>query len=89
MWFATRDGLNRYDGNTFVVFKHNPSDPTTISANFVLDLFEDAQGFLWIGTYNGGVNKFDPVTERFTRYRHDPDNPNSLSGDMVEVHTPG
>ncbi len=83
MWFATREGLNRYDGNTFVVFKNNPSDPTTISANFVLDLFEDAQGFLWIGTYNGGVDRFDPVTERFTRYRHDPDNPNSLSGDMV------
>ena len=30
MWFATEDGLNRYDGNTFVVYKHNPDDPNTL-----------------------------------------------------------
>ena len=33
MWFATRDGLNRYDGNAFVVYKHNPNDPGSLSAN--------------------------------------------------------
>ena len=49
---------------------------------------EDDQGYLWIATYTGGVNKFDPTTERFTRYRHDPSNPNSLSGDSVEEHRP-
>ena len=84
MWFATRDGLNRYDGNTFVVYKHNPNDPGSLSANFVLDLMEDDQGYLWIATDPGGVNKFDPTTERFVRYRHDPNNPNSISGDSVE-----
>jgi ligand-binding sensor domain-containing protein len=35
MWFATRDGLNRYDGNTFVVYKNNPNDPTSLSSNFI------------------------------------------------------
>ena len=84
MWFATRDGLNRYDGNAFVVYKHNPNDPGSLSANFVLDLMEDDQGYLWIATNSGGVNKFDPATERFARYRHDPNNPNSISGDSVE-----
>jgi ligand-binding sensor domain-containing protein/signal transduction histidine kinase len=84
MWFATRDGLNRYDGNTFVVFKNNPDDPGSLSSNFVLALLEDDQGYLWIGTYGGGVNRFDPSTGRFTRYRHDPQNPNSLSGDMAK-----
>jgi PAS domain S-box-containing protein len=83
MWFATRDGLNRYDGNTFVVFKHNPEDPASLSSNYILSLLEDNQGCLWAGTENGGVNRFDPATERFTRYRHDPQNSNSLSGDMV------
>ncbi len=83
MWFATQDGLNRYDGNTFVVYKNNPGDPETISSNYVQDLIEDDNGYLWITTLNGGVNKFDPATERFTRYRHDPDNPNSISGDRV------
>jgi ligand-binding sensor domain-containing protein len=85
MWFATRDGLNRYDGSTFVVYKHDPNDPGSLSANFVLDLVEDDRGYLWIATNAGGVNKFDPTTERFTRYRHDPNNPNSISGDSVET----
>ncbi|MEO7098935.1 MAG: two-component regulator propeller domain-containing protein [Luteolibacter sp.] len=84
MWFATRDGLNRYDGNSFVVFKNNPDDPASLSSNFIVALLEDDQGYLWVGTYGGGVNRFDPITGRFTRYRHDPKNPNSLSGDMVK-----
>jgi len=87
MWFATRDGLNRYDGNTFVVYKHSPSDPGSLSANFVEDLTVDDQGCLWIATLSGGVDKFDPTTERFARFRHDPGNPNSISGDAVESVT--
>jgi signal transduction histidine kinase/ligand-binding sensor domain-containing protein len=83
MWLATQDGLDRYDGNAFVVYKHNPSDPGSLSANLVMDLTEDDQGYLWIATYTGGVNKFDPRTERFVRYMHDPGNPNSLGGDSV------
>lgn len=83
MWFATRDGLNRYDGNSFVVYKHNPDDPESLSANYIHDLIEDDHGNLWIATQAGGVNKFDPTTERFTRYQHDPDDPNSISSDAV------
>ena len=83
MWFATGDGLNRYDGNTFVVYKHNPKDPATISDNFIRDLLEDDHGYLWVAAYPG-VNKFDPTTERSTRYLHDPHNRNSLGGDSVE-----
>ena len=84
MWFATRDGLNRYDGNTFVAYKHKPNDTGSLSANFVEDLMEDDRGHLWVATFHGGVNKFDPTTERFTHFRHDPSNPNSLGSDWVE-----
>jgi ligand-binding sensor domain-containing protein len=84
MWFGTRDGLNRYDGNAFVVYKHNPTDPQSLSSNFILDLMEDDQGYLWIATNYGGLNRFDPATERFIHYRHDPNNSNSISGDSVE-----
>jgi signal transduction histidine kinase/ligand-binding sensor domain-containing protein len=83
MWFATRDGLNRYDGNAFVVYKHNPNDPGSLSANYIQDLMEDDQGYLWIATLTGGADKFDPRTERFTRYRHDASNSKSLIGDSV------
>jgi ligand-binding sensor domain-containing protein/signal transduction histidine kinase len=70
MWFATRDGLNRYDGNTIVVYKNNPNDPTSLSSNFLQDFIEDDNGYLWIST-NNGVNRFDPTTERCTRFLHD------------------
>jgi len=83
MWFATRDGLNRYDGNTFVVYKHNPHDPNSLSSNFIQDLIEDDQGYLWTAT-NTGVNKFDPTTERFTRYLHDSNNASSIGGASVK-----
>jgi ligand-binding sensor domain-containing protein/signal transduction histidine kinase len=83
MWFATRDGLNRYDGYTFVVYKHDPNDPGTLSSNFLQDLMEDDRGNLWVAT-NTGVNRFDPTTERCTRYLHDPRNPDTLGGASVK-----
>jgi ligand-binding sensor domain-containing protein/signal transduction histidine kinase len=83
MWFATRDGLNRYDGNAFVVYKNNPNDTGSLSSNFLQDLMQDDHGYLWIAT-NTGVNKFDPRTERCTRYLHDSGNPNSLGGASVK-----
>ena len=82
MWFATRDGLNRYDGNTFVLYKNNPNDPGSLTSNFIQDLLEDDHGNLWIAT-NAGVCRFDPSTERCTRYQHDPDNPDSLGSSYV------
>jgi PAS domain S-box-containing protein len=82
MWFATRDGLNRYDGNSFAVYKNSPNDPGSLSSNFIQDLIEDDHGDLWIAT-NTGLNKFDPTTERATRYLHDPSNPNSIGGAYV------
>lgn len=84
MWFATRDGLNRYDGNTVVVYKHNPDNPESLGDNFIFDLIEDNHGYLWIACNSGGVNKFDPTTGRFTRYLHNPNNPNSISSNYVE-----
>jgi ligand-binding sensor domain-containing protein/signal transduction histidine kinase len=83
MWFGTQDGLNRYDGNTFVTYKNKADAPESLSSNSIKSLIEDDQGHLWIATYTGGVNKFDPATERFTHYRHDPNSPNSLIADSV------
>ena len=83
MWFATRDGLNRYDGNSFVIYKNNPNDPESLSSSFIQDLIEDDHGYLWIAT-NTGVNKFDPRTERCTRYLHERNNSNSIGGADVK-----
>jgi ligand-binding sensor domain-containing protein/signal transduction histidine kinase len=83
MWFATRDGLNRYDGYTFVVHKHDPNDPGSLNSNFLQDLMEDEHGNLWVAT-NTGVSRFNLTTERSNRYLHDPNNPDTLSGASVK-----
>ena len=83
LWIGTQDGLNRYDGYSFKVYKHDPDDPSSLSHNSILKIAEDENGALWIGTWGGGLNHYDPLTEQFIRYQHDPDNPGSLSDDTV------
>ena len=83
MWFCTEDGLNKFDGYNFTVYKHIPEDSSSISSNYILAICEDSQGFIWVGTAVG-LNKFDPVTEKFIHYFHDEKNVESLSTDEVE-----
>lgn len=64
LWIGTMAGLNRYDGNTFKIFKHSATDTTSLSDNFVTSIVQAADGKLWIGTRNG-LNIFDPRTEIF------------------------
>jgi ligand-binding sensor domain-containing protein/class 3 adenylate cyclase len=65
IWIATQDGLNKYDGKRFVVFKKSPSEKNSLSNNFVHCIYEDKEGYLWIGTNGGGINKFNKRTEKF------------------------
>lgn len=84
MWFGTRDGLNRYNGDTFTVFKHNPDNPNSISGDFIRALyFDPAESTLWIGTRTGGLNKYDSREESFFHYQHNASKPGSLSGEEV------
>jgi len=84
MWFGTQDGLNRFDGYNFTVYKHDSFNPNSLSDNYIRFMIETKDGFLWIGTESGGLNKFDPATELFTHYTHDPDDSNSLSHNSVK-----
>jgi signal transduction histidine kinase/ligand-binding sensor domain-containing protein/DNA-binding response OmpR family regulator len=68
MWFATKDGLNRYDGYSFLVYRHDPFDPASISDSDITVLFEDRDGRLWVGSRNGGLNRFDRDRESFHRH---------------------
>ncbi len=62
VWIGTANGVNRFDGYSFRVFKHDPADSTSISAHQVNALFEDPQGYIWINTPLG-FDIYDPVTE--------------------------
>ncbi len=83
MWFGTEDGLNKYDGYDFTIYKNNPNDSSSLSHNYVWSIYEDKSGVIWIGTWGGGLNKFDRETGKFIHYQHDPSNPNSLSDNLV------
>ncbi len=83
MWFVTQDGLARYDGYEFRVFRHDPGNSRSLSGNLLMTGLEDRSGIIWLGDDLTGLNRFDPETETFTRYRHDPEDPHSLSHNSV------
>lgn len=67
MWFATEEGLNKYDGYKFEVYKNDRDNPHTLSDNYVNEVYEDSHGNIWAGTTNG-LNKFNKKEGTFTRY---------------------
>lgn len=83
LWFGTYNGLNRYDGYQLTVYKAVEGDSTSISENNIRTICKDRKGNLWIGTWNSGLNKFDPITEKFTRYQQDANDPSSISSNSI------
>jgi len=81
IWATTFDGLDRFDAGTsrFTVYKDDKQDAEQI----YIDVKEDRQGALWLGTHFSGLQRFDPVTEQFTVYEHDANDPTSLSDNRV------
>jgi len=68
LWMGTYDGLNRYDGTGFRVFRNKRNDSTSLAKNWVTALAEDKNGLLWVGTNGGGLSLYNPRTERFQSF---------------------
>jgi signal transduction histidine kinase/CheY-like chemotaxis protein/ligand-binding sensor domain-containing protein len=83
MWFGTSDGLNKFDGYSFRIYRNNPKDENSISNNFINSIIEDSKGALWIATLGGGLSRYNREKEKFTHFKHDPKNPNSISSNEV------
>jgi ligand-binding sensor domain-containing protein/signal transduction histidine kinase/CheY-like chemotaxis protein len=86
IWVGTSNGLARYDGYTFKVFKHSGKNQNSLTGNVIRTIFEDRSANLWIGT-ELGLNHFNPRTEQFNRFRQNANNPKSLSHDVVNAIT--
>jgi two-component sensor histidine kinase/ligand-binding sensor domain-containing protein len=84
IWIGTQQGLNRYDGNRFEVYKHFSDDVGGLSNGWVYVVFEDSSGRIWVGT-DGGLNLFNPLTKTFQVYRHIADDRTSLLDDSVKA----
>ncbi|MBB4037284.1 signal transduction histidine kinase/ligand-binding sensor domain-containing protein/DNA-binding response OmpR family regulator [Dysgonomonas hofstadii] len=67
LWIATADGLNRYDGYTFTVYRHENNNPNSIQSDFIRSLFINEKGELWIGT-NAGIASYDSKKDIFSTY---------------------
>ncbi|MFC5624229.1 two-component regulator propeller domain-containing protein [Algoriphagus winogradskyi] len=67
VWIATQDGLNRFDGKEFKVYKYSEIDSTTIHGNYTNKIFEDTSGKIWIGTIGNGLSYYEPDQDRFHR----------------------
>jgi ligand-binding sensor domain-containing protein len=72
LWFATADGLNRYDGHSFVIYRHDPGDANTLSGSDISTLLEDQEGNLWVAARSSGLNKINLKTGKITRFSHGP-----------------
>jgi len=86
IWIGTSDGLNRYDGYRFVIFRNDPDEPKSISNNNIWAIFEDKYNNLWLGTEEG-LNLYDRKNDQFIRFYNDPDRPDSLSNNKVRSIT--
>lgn len=68
MWFGTPDGLNRFDGYSFITLRKNQQDSNSLRGNFISCLDEDKNGNLWIGFYTGGISHYNQQRGKFTHY---------------------
>ncbi len=86
MWFATSaTGFFSYDGYKIHLYDHQPRDKNSVALNRIEAIAADSALNIWVGTFGKGLNKFDPVTGKFTLYSHDPANSSSLINDSIMV----
>jgi len=71
MWFATADGLDRFDGTNFTIYRHHDGDTTSLPANEIQTLYQDRSGRLWVGTAGGSLAYYDRNQNSFSRYKGD------------------
>ncbi|MCY7296261.1 two-component regulator propeller domain-containing protein [Alteromonas sp. a30] len=79
LWIATEEGLDRFDGFNFEPFRHEPQNPKSLSSDVITDMAIDDSGNIWLGTFGGGINRFNPLTNQSTRI-----GAQSLSSDRIQ-----
>ena len=68
LWFGTQDGLSRFDGHDVKNFKHSDTDSTSISSNIICGMAADKKGRLWLAVNGGGLNCFDPLSNKALKF---------------------
>ena len=84
LWFGTQDGLKRYDGYRFREYRYQENGPNGLSGTSISALFKDRLGKVWIAS-NMFLDRYDPVTERFTAFRSDPADSSIFDGAINHI----
>ena len=82
LWFGTSNGLNKYNGQEFTIYRNISRDRYSLTSNEISNVLVDKRGYVWTGTFNG-LNKFNPKTKTFRRYYKRPSNKYSLSNSLI------
>ncbi len=80
LWFGTQDGLNRYDGYTFIQYLSDPGNSNSLSHSWIWDIFEDSEHNLWVATWSG-LNRISPGRREITRYFPDANTEGTIRGE--------
>ena len=84
LWISTfNQGLQRYDGVKLKPFVNDPRNTNSLASGMILNLCVDTNNIIWMGMIGSGLEKFDPATNTFTHYRHNPKIASSISSDTV------
>ncbi|MCD4737623.1 MAG: hypothetical protein K8R53_16400, partial [Bacteroidales bacterium] len=86
IWVGTYSGLNRFikESGLFIRYLYNAEDEFSISNNNIASIYEDDEGIYWIATMGGGLNRFDPSTEKFTSFTMKDGLPNNVTYATLE-----
>jgi len=82
IWFATEDGLNRFDGENFVTYRHNVNNAFSIADNTIRKIFIDTERTLWVGTQNG-LSRYNPEQDNFDNFFNIDNDENSLRDNVI------
>jgi signal transduction histidine kinase/ligand-binding sensor domain-containing protein/DNA-binding response OmpR family regulator len=82
MWFGTEDGLNKFDGTNFKVYRYKPNDSTSLQTNEILSLHEDRAGNLWVGTSGGSLSLYDQKKDAFINFPSD-EKPGLIANNVI------
>jgi signal transduction histidine kinase/ligand-binding sensor domain-containing protein/CheY-like chemotaxis protein/HPt (histidine-containing phosphotransfer) domain-containing protein len=85
VWLGTEDGLVRFDGHELHRYARSRTEPESLPGNFVWQVIEDPRRDLWIAVKDAGIARWSRGADRFTAYRHDPDDSNSIASDSVRT----
>src|SRR5574337_278087 len=83
LWFGTEDGLDRFDGTNFKIYRYKHNDSSSLQSNEILSLYEDPTGNLWVGTSGGSLSLHDREKDAFINFPAAEEKPGLIANNVI------